>query len=55
MYQVPAHHMPAIVGHLVALVMATVIVLVLALALPVEHVGGDPITQPPHAPAGLDL
>ena len=55
MYQVPPHHTPATVGHLVALAIATVMFTVIALALPVEHVGGDPNPQPQHAPAGLDL
>ena len=54
MYQVPPHHAPASVGHVAALVVVMLMCLVLALALPVEHVGGEPIHQPQHAPAGLD-
>ena len=55
MYRVPPHHTPATVGHIAALVIATVIFVVFTVALPVEHVGGNPIPQPPHAPPGLDL
>ena len=54
MFQVPPHHTPASIGHLAACVVAAVVFVVFALALPVEHVGGDPIPQPQHAPAGLD-
>ena len=55
MYQIPPHRSPAIVGHIAALATAAVILMFLALALPVERVGGDPIQQPLQAPAGLDL
>jgi hypothetical protein len=55
MYQVPPHHTPATVGHIAALVVAAVMFLVLAMSLPVERAGGEPVPLPQHAPAGLDL
>jgi len=55
MYQVPPQHTPATVGRLAALVVAAVMFLALAMSLPVAHAGGEPVPQPQHAPAGLDL
>ena len=56
MYQVPPHQSPSIVRHLAALVVAIVMFLVFAPSLnDLGQVGGDPVHQPLHAPAGLDL